>query len=522
MWCRSRRWRTGRRVRMRRRRCGGLKIEWFVEGRRGVRGRQGRFRHPSTRRRLRFGEGVGFLRWERPCGRLRHGRHDTLNHWLGNRLHHRLNDGLDDRLCNGLDDRLCEQMRCRLGGWPRRGFGEGIYRGCQLPDRWPGCGLLEGMLRGRDGGCREWFRHRLCHGLHERPRGPGRCGCRCGRSEGLRSSGRCGSGVRRRGRLGSRRSCSSGQWSGQGSPLGSGQWSRLGSRRTPGGRWRVDAFQQVLVPVVRQQIVARQLAAGLERHVPGGGWRQECILQHWPMVGLGGAVEGRLARLGAQRIEIVRQLRRRHGGAEAGGRPFAERLAHGRRRSERVLRERIGERAGAARGRRGAKPRAAAEAGLRHGFVGQPHLDLIGADGDAVAIAQLAYRLAADRRRVAIEGGAVGGGVGDLPVAAAICDGEMVFGEQSLGIGQDPVHARAAADAELAAHDRAGLRRYGIGATQDGEGQGHGGVILSPRRGGCHCGSETSGDVGEKGRRGRRGRTHPLTGGRGRRGAYQR
>ena len=148
----------------------------------------------------------------------------------------------------------------------------------------------------------------------------------------------------------------------------------------------------------------------------------------------------------------------------------------------------------AARRRRGAEPPAhAADAGCRHGVLGQPHFDFVAAEREPVAVAQRAHLRLADGRGVAVQRRAVGRGVGDLPVAAAIGDGKMVLGQQPLGIGQHPVHPGAAADGELAARDGAGFRRHGIRAAQDREGQWHGRILTPLRRHGRGQGAKRRG-----------------------------
>ncbi len=135
---------------------------------------------------------------------------------------------------------------------------------------------------------------------------------------------------------------------------------------------------------------------------------------------------------------------------------FVERIALGPRRCERVHRERVAEWIAARSG-------AWAHRHLLH----QPHLDLIGAEAQPVAIAQTAHVAVADRIALAVEERPVGRGVGDLPGPATECHGEMAFGEQSLRIGQHPINTGATPDGEFAAGHGAGLGGHRVGAAQD-------------------------------------------------------
>ena len=141
---------------------------------------------------------------------------------------------------------------------------------------------------------------------------------------------------------------------------------------------------------------------------------------------------------------------------------FVERIALRPGRAERVHGERIGERAAA---------RTAARA---HRLLDQPHLDLVGAEAQPVAIAQAAHVAGADRIAFAIEEGAVGRGVGELPRPAAERHGEVPLGKQPLGIGQHPIDAGSAPDGELSAGDVAGLGCHRVRAAQDRHCQLHG------------------------------------------------
>ena len=134
---------------------------------------------------------------------------------------------------------------------------------------------------------------------------------------------------------------------------------------------------------------------------------------------------------------------------------FVERIALGPGRAERVHGERIGERT------------AARTAALAHGLLHQPHLDLVGAKAQPVAIAQAPHVAGADRIALAVEEGAVGGGVGDLPPAAAESHGEVPLGKQPLGIGQHPIDTGSAPDGELPARHVAGLGCHRVRAAQD-------------------------------------------------------
>ena len=103
----------------------------------------------------------------------------------------------------------------------------------------------------------------------------------------------------------------------------------------------------------------------------------------------------------------------------------------------------------------------------------QDHLDLVGADAQAVIVAQVAGVAFADRRVIAVDEGAVGAFVADLPGAGAVGDNEMAAGDGVVRIGQDPVDTWTAANAVFAAVHRTGLRGDRCGTTQDRQGQRH-------------------------------------------------
>ncbi len=86
---------------------------------------------------------------------------------------------------------------------------------------------------------------------------------------------------------------------------------------------------------------------------------------------------------------------------------LVERIALPPGRPERVHRERIGRNGTGRRGKQG--PARAIV------FVHQPHLDFVGADAHAVAVAQAAQVAGADGIVFAVEKSAVGRGVGELP-----------------------------------------------------------------------------------------------------------
>ena len=94
------------------------------------------------------------------------------------------------------------------------------------------------------------------------------------------------------------------------------------------------------------------------------------------------------------------------------------------------------------------------------------HLDLVGAEREPVAAAQLAALAAADRVGLAVQKRAVGREIGDLPAAREEGEDAMALRQRALGIGQDPVVFRSTADRELATGHRARLRRNIVGAAQ--------------------------------------------------------
>ena len=94
------------------------------------------------------------------------------------------------------------------------------------------------------------------------------------------------------------------------------------------------------------------------------------------------------------------------------------------------------------------------------------HLDLVGAEREPVAAAQLAAFAAADRVGLAVQKRAVGREIGDLPAAREEREDAMALRQRALGIGQDPVVFRSTADRELATGHRARLRRNIVGAAQ--------------------------------------------------------
>ena len=97
-----------------------------------------------------------------------------------------------------------------------------------------------------------------------------------------------------------------------------------------------------------------------------------------------------------------------------------ERIAHRPLRFERIRGERIAE---------WPAPRGRARA--RDSVFDQPYLDLVRAEPDAVAIAQIAHGAGADRGGFPVEKRAVERCVGELPDTAAVREGEVTLGEQS-------------------------------------------------------------------------------------------
>ena len=176
---------------------------------------------------------------------------------------------------------------------------------------------------------------------------------------------------------------------------------RYGCRRWGGGG---DALQQVLVPVVRQQVVSGNRAAGVQRQLADMGRRAERVLHHRRVVSLGGTVERRLVRVWRQRIEIMRELRRGWRVARAQVVRLVEWIALRPGWPERIHRERVGK-------------RTVADSATWTCVVvlHQTHLDLIGTDAHPIAVMQAAQVAGADGVVLAVEIGPVGGGVGELP-----------------------------------------------------------------------------------------------------------
>ena len=188
-----------------------------------------------------------------------------------------------------------------------------------------------------------------------------------------------------------------------------------------------------------------------------------------------GTAQGGTAQGGTMEAAAVAFLAVRRHGVEIGGQPRAggggevviHRLPEGGpgwgRGFERMIAQGIVERAGRAvalhRAHAGAET-----TGGGGGLLDHADLDLVGAQTQAVAIAQGARGALAKRVGIGVQIGSVGAGVRDMPHAAPERDGEMAFRQQPVGIGEHPVHLRAAADVEFAAGDRAGLERHLVGA----------------------------------------------------------
>jgi hypothetical protein len=100
-------------------------------------------------------------------------------------------------------------------------------------------------------------------------------------------------------------------------------------------------------------------------------------------------------------------------------------------------------------------------------------LDLVGAQAQPVAVAQIAGLAAADRLALTVHKGAVGRKIGDLPSAGIEGDNAVALREAAFGIGEDPVVFRAAADRELAAGDRTRFRCDVVGTAQHRESERH-------------------------------------------------
>src|ERR1700722_13771814 len=112
-------------------------------------------------------------------------------------------------------------------------------------------------------------------------------------------------------------------------------------------------------------------------------------------------------------------------------RRFVERVARRGRWRERVETERVAKWVAAAIWRRGAKSAAhAADAGLS--ILLNPHFQFVGSEGHPVAVTQRTHLGLTDGCGIAVHGGAVGRGVGNLPRATPIGDGEVALGEQLL------------------------------------------------------------------------------------------
>src|SRR4051794_32343847 len=94
------------------------------------------------------------------------------------------------------------------------------------------------------------------------------------------------------------------------------------------------------------------------------------------------------------------------------------------------------------------------------------HLDLIGAERESVAAAQLAALTAADRIGLAVQKRTIGRVIGNLPTTREKGEDAVALRKGTFGIGQDPVVFRSTADRELATGHRARFRRNFVGAAQ--------------------------------------------------------
>ena len=215
---------------------------------------------------------------------------------------------------------------------------------------------------------------------------------------------------------------------------------------------------------------------------PAPGRRSETAQGRGPgMRGAAKSAAGTFLAAGRHGVEIMRQPRAGGAGMEILIRRFAEGRPWRRRRLERVIAQGVVERAGGAvAGRSLDRDGAAAAVSGPGGLLfDHPHLDLVGAEAQAVAIAERARGVLAKRVGIGVQIGSVRAGVGDVPDAAPERDGEMAFRQQPVGIGEHPVHVRAAADVKFTPGYRAGLRVDFVRAPQHGHQKLHERRLLS-------------------------------------------
>ena len=101
------------------------------------------------------------------------------------------------------------------------------------------------------------------------------------------------------------------------------------------------------------------------------------------------------------------------------------------------------------------------------------HFELIEAELDAVAVAQLGRRALADRFAGPVEERAVRAEVMQLPVADAVDQPTVPFRQVALRIGDDPFVVLAAAYGKFAAADLAPLGRHVVGTANHDKLEGH-------------------------------------------------
>jgi hypothetical protein len=95
--------------------------------------------------------------------------------------------------------------------------------------------------------------------------------------------------------------------------------------------------------------------------------------------------------------------------------------------------------------------------------------DLVRAELDAVAVAQLLRRTLAYRVAGAVEKRAVGAEIVQFPIADAVDQPAVPLRQMTLGIGDDPFIVAAPADGEFAAADLTSLGCHVVGTADHDE-----------------------------------------------------
>ena len=183
--------------------------------------------------------------------------------------------------------------------------------------------------------------------------------------------------------------------------------------------------------------------------------RPEGALKGWRVIGVRRSRE-RL-RIGRERIEVRRQDRR------------VGRVQHRRRAGQPgiLVGTNLGPR------RRGIVVGQEVVVLTRRLFLVDDHLDLVEAELDPVAIAQLLAGALADGVAGLVEERAVGAEILHLPLADAVDELAVLLRQVTVRIGDDPLIFLPPAYGELAAANLAPLGRHVVGATDHDKLQGH-------------------------------------------------